>query len=220
MTASEYSYLKSLPLVIHLPSLHTHLVHAGILPFNPKYSPFASEQPLAHPPTASSSSHPTATRNAQERALLTDIDQNTKPWVLLNMRSILSNNKVSRKSNRGTPWTELWTMIMEMCQGYDIKEAYSDVGLQGDLVAGPSKLLCLPINVVYGHAAARGLDVKRWSFGLDTGCVSSRHFRLLSFHILHHFTLGERASVDRYADYQFKQICVVCGCVDSRSSIR
>ena len=33
-------------------------------------------------------------------------------------------------------------------------------------------LPCLPMTVVYGHAAARGLDVKRWTFGLDTGCVS------------------------------------------------
>ena len=30
----------------------------------------------------------------------------------------------------------------------------------------------MPASVVYGHAAARGLDINRWSFGLDTGCVS------------------------------------------------
>lgn len=34
------------------------------------------------------------------------------------------------------------------------------------------KLPCYPSTVVYGHAAARGLDIKRWSKGLDSGCVS------------------------------------------------
>lgn len=172
MSASEYSYLKSLPLVIHLPSLHTHIVHAGILPFNPKHSPMASEQPLAHIPTVSP---PSATRTAQERALLTDIGQNTNPWVLLNMRSILNNDEVSRKSRKGTPWSEFWNMTMERCQGYH--RAYGEVV---DLNADAFKLPCLPINVVYGHAAARGLDIKRWSFGLDTGCVSPASMHLAS----------------------------------------
>lgn len=36
----------------------------------------------------------------------------------------------------------------------------------------PKKLPCKPSTVVYGHAAGRGLDLKRWSFGLDSGCVS------------------------------------------------
>lgn len=32
-------------------------------------------------------------------------------------------------------------------------------------------LPCYPVTVIYGHAASRGLDVKRWSIGLDSGCV-------------------------------------------------
>ena len=34
-------------------------------------------------------------------------------------------------------------------------------------------LPCLPATVIYGHAAARRLDVNRWSIGLDSACVSS-----------------------------------------------
>jgi len=174
MTASQYSYLKSLPLVIHLPSLHTHLVHAGILPFDPKFYPTSFDQPLAHVPKPWTPPSPTPTRSAQERALLTDIAQNRDPFVLLNMRSILDNADVSRESKRGTPWTDLWDMIMTNCNGFHKRDVQRDTGWQDDLKSATSGLPCLPINVIYGHAAARGLDVKRWSFGLDTGCVYGR----------------------------------------------
>lgn len=36
-------------------------------------------------------------------------------------------------------------------------------------------LPCYPSTVVYGHAASRGLDIKRWTVGLDSGCVSYFH---------------------------------------------
>ena len=32
-------------------------------------------------------------------------------------------------------------------------------------------LRCRPATVVYGHSASRGLDIKRWTKGLDTGCL-------------------------------------------------
>jgi hypothetical protein len=35
-------------------------------------------------------------------------------------------------------------------------------------------LKCSPITVIYGHAAGRGLDIKPFSKGIDTGCVVSR----------------------------------------------
>jgi len=35
----------------------------------------------------------------------------------------------------------------------------------------PDPLPCYPSSVLYGHAATRGLDVKRWTVGLDSGCV-------------------------------------------------
>jgi len=46
------------------------------------------------------------------------------------------------------------------------------VGFKADLGALAKGLPCMPASVVYGHVASRGLDINRWSFGLDTGCVS------------------------------------------------
>jgi len=40
-------------------------------------------------------------------------------------------------------------------------------------------LPCYPATVIYGHAASRGLDVKRWSVGLDTGCAYDRRLSSL-----------------------------------------
>jgi hypothetical protein len=34
-------------------------------------------------------------------------------------------------------------------------------------------LRCSPVTVIYGHAAGRGLDIKPFSKGIDTGCVVS-----------------------------------------------
>ena len=172
MTASQYFYLKSLPLVIHLRSLHTFAVHAGLLPFDPKYPPGAARQPLTHIPTVSSLSFD-GIRSRQEETLITDIKQNTDPWVLLNMRSVLRSGDVSRNAHEGTPWPKLWDKIMKQCHGYHLGPSKRTILDREDDIGSPSlHLSCLPINIVFGHSASRGLDVKRWSFGLDDGCVS------------------------------------------------
>lgn len=36
---------------------------------------------------------------------------------------------------------------------------------------GRGPLPCMPMTALYGHTAAFGLDVRRWSVGLDSGCV-------------------------------------------------
>ena len=99
MSKSHYEYLLSLPLVLHLPSEHTFLVHAGLLPYDPTLSLTSKKQPLSHWPRIPSQilkgSIP-ALRNAQEVTILEDIKQNTNPWVVLNMRNLRKDNTVSR----------------------------------------------------------------------------------------------------------------------------
>lgn len=50
MSGKEYEYLRQLPLVLHLPSMHTFVVHAGILSHDPRYPVRSTRQPLAHIP--------------------------------------------------------------------------------------------------------------------------------------------------------------------------
>ncbi|KAF8638340.1 hypothetical protein AX17_002360 [Amanita inopinata Kibby_2008] len=113
-------------------------------------------------------------REKQERAVL-DMSRNTNPWVPLNLRGVRSNGKLSR-GKKGTPWAEIWNTDMDLCHGFD-NESGHDIDNQSpdeeDLYSEMKRrsLPCRPMSVVYGHSAARGLDVKRWTFGLDTGCV-------------------------------------------------
>ncbi|KAF9468050.1 Metallo-dependent phosphatase-like protein [Collybia nuda] len=160
MTNAQYNYLVSLPLTLYIPSAHTYIVHAGLLPSDPNYPFNHRRQPLARVPN-----YPPATksgpkklknetlpilRGLQELAILKDVPQNTIPWDILNIRSVL-NGKVTNGYTRELNITK------------PMKDA----------------LPCYPSTIIYGHAASRGLDVKRWSIGLDSGCVYSRRLTAL-----------------------------------------
>ncbi|KAJ7364075.1 calcineurin-like phosphoesterase [Mycena albidolilacea] len=171
MSDAEYRYLLSLPLVLHVPTAHTFIAHAGVLPSDPRYAPYHRRQPLARIPDlphgvkhdkASPEKTLPLLRRLQETAVLTDVPQNTDPWVTLNMRGVLADHSVTR-SKDGKPWSDVWNHDIDLCEGFD----------QHMHLTKHSKtaLPCYPATVVYGHAAGRGLDVKRWSIGLDSGCV-------------------------------------------------
>ncbi|KAF4614148.1 hypothetical protein D9613_007798 [Agrocybe pediades] len=202
MTDMHYQYLLKLPLRLYIPSAHTFIVHAGLLPYNPHYPPEdASKQPLARIPTLrftepSQEDRIEKLRNLQEIAILKDIPQNTDPWVTLNMRSV-AKGKVKKKAKEGKPWSKIWNQHMKNCVGYgrhgakaerpwsmeDIEDDDNGVEFDFDNFEMSStkkmRLLCYPSTTIYGHAAARGLEVKRWSFGLDTGCVYEKKLTAL-----------------------------------------
>lgn len=104
MTVAEYEYLRALPLVLHLPSEHTFIVHAGLLPYDPTRSMTSQRQPLARLPSLPSAQEESSLatgsipdlRRIQELAVLNDIKQNKDPWVVLNMRNLRKDNTVSR----------------------------------------------------------------------------------------------------------------------------
>lgn len=131
-------------------------------------------------------------RTRQETALLTDVPQNRDAWVLLNMRSVTRKHKVTRDGDKGTPWSKIWNAQMGACRGFDARavggmDTAGGEGAARDEVGearrrkGKDELVlpCRPATVVYGHAASRGLDVKRWSMGLDTGCLYGRRLTAL-----------------------------------------
>jgi hypothetical protein len=95
MTPEQYTYLRKLPMTLHLPSEHTFVVHAGMLPYDVTQPMQADGQPLAHAP------HPdignTADRRAtQEETVLTNVPQNNDAFVLLNMRNVLHDHTISK----------------------------------------------------------------------------------------------------------------------------
>ncbi|KAF7793536.1 hypothetical protein EIP86_004650 [Pleurotus ostreatoroseus] len=136
-------------------------------------------------------------RRMQETALLEEIPQNRDPWVVLNMRGIKKKGKITRDGDEGTPWSETWNDHMGWCDGFEdelapgtlventVRDEREDIAQDEAGAVEPLKkkpkysLTCQPASVVYGHAASRGLDVKRWSVGLDTGCLYGRRLTAL-----------------------------------------
>ena len=184
MSPTEFQYLLDLPLRLYVPSAHVFIVHAGLLPSNPNYPYYDERQPLARVPKLLGTSvdalklskEVERLRVLQDLSLLTMIPQNLIPWVVLNMRSV-KNGKVTKKM-KGTPWSDLWKQEMNRCVGYNQELSHDAVDGDRMEISGSKKgskqaMPCYPSTVIYGHAAARGLDLKRWSIGLDSGCVST-----------------------------------------------
>ncbi|KAG6909071.1 hypothetical protein DXG01_002224 [Tephrocybe rancida] len=179
MSEAHYAYLRSLPYIIHIPSAHTFIVHGGLLASNPKLGYKHAKQPLAHVPRLPKSCKDdkdkanitVMLRTMQEQEVLTQIPQNTIPFNVLNIRSLVKEEVTKRTG--GKPWSKLWKQNMLRCAGFNGE-------LNNVSLTKTEKLLpCYPATVVYGHAARRGLDVKRWSIGLDSGCVYERRLTAL-----------------------------------------
>ncbi|KAF9159798.1 hypothetical protein BGX21_003068 [Mortierella sp. AD011] len=74
-----------------------------------------------------------------------------QPWVLINVRNLLKDGTPSSKKSDGQGWAKTFNdMHHQRCSTKD------------------------DFMIVYGHDAGRSLNVKRWSVGLDTGCVYGR----------------------------------------------
>ncbi|TFK40392.1 Metallo-dependent phosphatase-like protein [Crucibulum laeve] len=184
LSQEQMRYLLALPLKLYIPSAHTFIVHAGLLPSDPRYPYWHGRQPLATVPRKldgemgveehGDEGEVNATvhymRTIQEVALLTQVPQNTDPWVTLNMRGLIGD-KVTR-SKKGKPWSQVWKHDMSHCAGFDYEKIISTK-------TGKHSLPCYPSTVIYGHAAMRGLDIKRWTLGLDSGCVYKRELTAL-----------------------------------------
>lgn len=110
LTQSDYDYLSSCPVMLHLPFLNnTVVVHGGL-------------DPNIH------------------------TLQDQVPYMVMNMRDIDKNNVTSPESGVGEQWSFVWN---------------SD-----------QKMLTLDNTIIYyGHDSSRGLNLRDYTFGLDTGCV-------------------------------------------------
>ncbi|KAF0376324.1 Metallo-dependent phosphatase [Gigaspora margarita] len=72
------------------------------------------------------------------------IDQQD-PYDIMTMRNIKNNGKPSKSLKKGHSWSRFWNNAQK---------------------SSPT-----PKTVIYGHDASRGLNIKEFSFGLDSRCV-------------------------------------------------
>jgi hypothetical protein len=176
LAKEDYQYLVDLPLTLHLPSIHSIVVHAGLLARDTTKKATAEDQPYAAAIAAASanSADSETTRTQSEVALLQTIPQNRDPYTLLNIRSVLKDGEVTKKANKGTPWSEIWHEEMSRCTGpgselsegqeeetgsaeddEDIERTEENEKRMVERKKGSKtlpKMDCSPVTVIYGHA--------------------------------------------------------------------
>lgn len=77
------------------------------------------------------------------------------PFHVMNMRTIDLKTRIPSSKHSGTPWEKFWN--------------HQQKKLDLDQRA----------TIVYGHNRKRGLNIREYSFGLDTGCVNGGHLTAL-----------------------------------------
>ena len=173
MSKENYQYLLDLPLTLHIPSIHSIVVHAGLLARDPTTKATTADRPLVDTPSSDGTGEEYSTARTQaEIALLRSIPQNRDPYTLLNIRSILKNGEITKKANKGTPWSDMWNEEMSRCTGPDSKLQHDgeEEGSTNDdeeieeLEENERRLVkrkkgkhlpdmdCSPVTVIYGHA--------------------------------------------------------------------
>lgn len=152
---SRISSLTPAPhsLTLAVPSLSTHLVHAGLLPSDPTLPP--SSPPPAWQLPSSSSLAP-LNQTQRETLLLTSVKQNTLPYDVMNMRSIDEEGEVTKETIDGEGWSERWNEAMEECRVWGGAkkgegEGFKKKGKNGGKKPKKPKheIECQPISVIY-----------------------------------------------------------------------
>lgn len=77
------------------------------------------------------------------------------PFSVMYMRTIDLDTHIPSPLREGVPWYKLW----ERYQDAKVKKKKGGRKEEG------------PGTVIYGHDSQRGLQLRRWTKGLDTGCV-------------------------------------------------
>ena len=77
------------------------------------------------------------------------------PYQVMNMRTIDLNTRVPSEARDGTPWEKFWNHRQKKL---------------------PAKER---MTVIYGHDKKRGMNIEKYSKGLDSGCVSGGHLTAL-----------------------------------------
>jgi len=70
------------------------------------------------------------------------------PWLVMNMRSIDPGTFVPSATRKGVPWEKIWNRAQRH-MGKHFRHK----------------------TVVYGHDSRRGLNLQKWSKGMDSNCV-------------------------------------------------
>ncbi|KAK6435934.1 hypothetical protein LTR95_007876 [Oleoguttula sp. CCFEE 5521] len=178
----HFAYLERMPLILRIPALPL-----ALRPSAKKDSPLAEEILVVH------------------AGLVPDVPlEKQDPYFVMNMRSLTGKSHTpssehatgkKRKGERFRPWIDIWNWYAEhLFKGKSLSGLDADGGMHGadkawlqNTKTGLESIMSTvtgrkhhehsprPQVVVYGHDSKVGLSLKRWTKGLDSGCVSGGH---------------------------------------------
>ena len=164
LSKHHLKYLETLPLMIRVPALPM-----ADKPSSKDKSPLAEEIIVVHAGLV-----PAVSLEKQD------------PFFVMNMRSITKKKhlpliEAATKKAKSKPWHHIWAWYNDrLFRKKSIKDFEIWDGLEWDdgsnswlgaLGLTSTKKWPRPQVVVYGHHAKAGLQIDRWSKGLDTGCI-------------------------------------------------
>ncbi|MBW0537732.1 hypothetical protein O181_077447, partial [Austropuccinia psidii MF-1] len=117
----------------------------------------------------------------QNKDSLLSLKENNDPYTLLEMRGLKKGREPTKNAKKGKPWYKVWNKAMSACH---------QTSRQDDGWCQES------YHIAYGHWAGKGLTLKSWSTGLDSGCVFGRQLSGL--------ILGGEQSVNDDQVHQFQ----------------
>lgn len=164
LSKHHLKYLESMPLMLRSPALPM-----ADKPSRKTKSPLAEDLLVVHAGLV-----PAVTLEKQD------------PFFVMNMRAIKTKShlptvEAAAKKTKSKPWHDIWGWYNDRLfrkkslKGFEIWDDLAwDEGWDswlGLLGLKSKKNWPKPQVVVYGHHAKAGLQIDRWSKGLDTGCV-------------------------------------------------
>lgn len=179
-------WLRSLPLIIHIPALtppnHQAPATSDLDAFSKKKKKKKTFKILNDINVVHAGLIPSVPLLRQD------------PFSVMNMRSMSpTNHTPSEDRKKGIPWERVWgwyndrmarthstfmswlfSATTESKEASEWWRSWNDMFKSND-DSGESQALikhAKPSVVVYGHDSPRGLNLKRWSKGLDSGCVN------------------------------------------------
>ncbi|TRX89790.1 hypothetical protein FHL15_009380 [Xylaria flabelliformis] len=198
------TWLSRLPLILRIGDLGPRygevlVVHAGLVPGVPLESqdPEAvmTMRTILLPPSLSDTSHLfddpfLHTKSDDDQLPLTTTttqitDQSPHDDEVKESKAKHHPPKmIPSASRKGIPWAEIWTSY---------QQAYFSPPSLPSSPSSPSSQLLLPVRpatVVYGHDAKAGLKMRKYAFGVDSGCGNGERLTGVVFEF------GEQGTLD------------------------
>lgn len=153
LSPRHLQYLEDMPLMLRIPALPL-----ASKPSEKRHSPIAEEILVVHGGLV-----PAVSLEKQD------------PYFVMNMRAIHTKThrplvEEAEAKSKSKPWHNIWCWYNERLFKHKSLKDFR-VGEEEDTSALSKKKYPKPQVVIYGHHSREGLQLQRWTKGLDTGCV-------------------------------------------------